>query len=75
MAFSLSELATLVRLIEKEDAELHMQINSENEELSNDAADFSVHIGLIAGKLQEMYELQWTEGSNHCPYNELLKKL
>ena len=74
MNFSLSELATLIRLVEKEDVALHEQIKSDDERISNDAADFSVHIGLISGKLQELYEEQWQEGSNHPPYNNLLEK-
>ncbi|PUA29401.1 MAG: hypothetical protein B0W54_02085 [Cellvibrio sp. 79] len=73
--FSLSELATLIRLVEKEGIVLYEHIQSDDECISNDAADFSVHIGLIAGKLQELYELEWQEGSNHLPYNKLLEKL
>lgn len=75
MNFSLSELGTLIRLVEKEGIVLHEQIQSNDEKISNDAADFSVHIGLIAGKLQELYELEWQEGSNHPPYNKLLEKI
>ena len=74
MNFGLSELATLIRLIEKEDLELHEQIKSENEEISNDAADFSIHVGSISGKLKDMYETQWVEESNHLPYSQLLEK-
>lgn len=73
MNFSLSELATLIRLVDKELEELHAQINSDNDEIANDAADFSVQVGEIAGKLKMLYESKWQEGSNHVPYDEIPK--
>lgn len=73
MNFSLSELATLIRLVDKELEELHEQINFDNDEIANDAADLSVQVGEIAGKLKALYESNWQEGSNHVPYNEILK--
>ncbi|MGM8226943.1 hypothetical protein ACSV5M_10195 [Cellvibrio sp. ARAG 10.3] len=74
MNFSLSELATLIRLVDKELDELHEQINSDNDELADDAADLSVQVGEIAGKLKTLYESNWQEGSNHVPYDEILKQ-
>ena len=73
MNFSLSELATLIRLVDKELDELHEQINSDNDEIADDAADLSVQVGEIAGKLKTLYESNWQEGSNHVPYDEILK--
>lgn len=73
MNFSLSELATLIRLVDKELEELHEQINSDNDEIADDAADLSVQVGEIAGKLKTIYESNWQEGSNHVPYDEILK--
>jgi hypothetical protein len=73
MNFTLSELATLIRLVEKEEIELHVQIDSEDENISDPATDLSVHVGKISGKLKELYESQWSEGSNHPPYEEVLK--
>ena len=73
MSFTLSELSTLIRLVEKEEIELHAQIESEDEEVSDDATDLSIHVGKIAGKLKELYESQWSEGSNHLPYEKLLR--
>ena len=74
MNFSLSELATLIRLVDKELDDLHEQINSDNDELADDAADLSVQVGEIAGKLKTLYESNWQEGSNHVPYDEILKQ-
>ena len=74
MNFSLSELATLIRLVDKELDELHEQINSDNDEIADDAADLSVQVGEIAGKLKTLYESNWQEGSNHVPYDEILKQ-
>lgn len=73
MIFTLSELATLIRLVEKHENDLHIQIESEDEKISDDAADLSVHVGKIAGKLKELYESEWSEGSNHPPYEKILK--
>ncbi|MES2823234.1 MAG: hypothetical protein V4732_06520 [Pseudomonadota bacterium] len=72
MNFTLSELATLIRLVEKEEVELHIQIE-EDEQVSDDAADLSVQIGKISGKLKELYDSQWSEGSNHPAYSEVIK--
>ena len=72
MNFTLSELTTLIRLVEKEDNYLHTQIESDGEKTSDDAADLSVHVGKISGKLKELYESQWSEGSNHVTYEEIL---
>lgn len=73
MRFTLSELTTLIRLVEKEEIDLHAQIDSEDETISDDAADLSVHVGKISGKLKELYESEWSEGSNHPPYENILK--
>lgn len=73
MNLTLSELATLIRLVEKEEDHLHVQINDDDEVISNDAADLSVLVGKISGKLKEEYEHQWSEGSNHPAYNQLIK--
>lgn len=74
MIFTLSELATLIRLVDKEENDLHVQIDSEDEQISDDATDLSVHVGKISGKLKELYESEWSEGSNHPPYEEILKR-
>ena len=74
MNFSLSELATLIRLVDKALEELHEQINSDNDEIADDAADLSIQVGEIAGKLKTLYESNWQEGSNHVPYDEILKQ-
>ncbi len=73
MSFTLSELATLIRLVEKEEIYLHDQINSENQDVADDASDLSIHVGKISGKLKELYESGWSEGSNHPPYEKILK--
>lgn len=73
MSFTLSELATLIRLVEKHENDLHVQIDSEDEKVSDDAADLSIHVGKIAGKLKDLYESEWSEGSNHLPYKEIIK--
>lgn len=73
MKFTLSELSTLIKLVEKEETELHKQIDSDDESISDSAADLSVHVGKISGKLKELYESEWSEGSNHPPYEEVLK--
>lgn len=73
MNFTLSEMATLIRLVEKEGNELHGRIKSDDECISDDAADLSVHVGKISGKLKEEYENQWREGSNHPAYAQIIK--
>lgn len=73
MNFTLSELATLIRLVEKEEVALHVQISSSDEQVADDAADMSVHVGKISGKLKELYELQWSPGSNHPSYEDILR--
>jgi hypothetical protein len=73
MNFTLSELATLIRLVEKHENDLHIQIDSEDEKISDDATDLSVHVGKISGKLKELYESEWSDGSNHPSYSEILK--
>ena len=73
MSLTLLELTTLIRLVEKEDIDLHAQINSEDEKVSDDAADLSIHVGKISGKLKELYESEWTEGSNHPSYENIIK--
>lgn len=73
MKFTLSELSTLIRLVEKEETELHRQIDSDDEDISDSAADLSIHVGKIAGKLKDFYESEWSEGSNHPPYDEVIK--
>ena len=75
MNFTLSELTTLIRLVEREEAKLHLQISSENEELSDDTSDLSVHVGKISGKLKELYDSNWSEGSNHPSYEDVLKSV
>lgn len=75
MSFTLSELATLIRLVEKEENELHALIRSDNEQVSDDASDRSIQVGKLAGKLKELYESQWSEGSNHPEYGEVIKLL
>jgi len=73
MNFTLSQLATLIRLVEKAEINLHSQIDSEDEQISDDAADLSVNVGKISGKLKELYESAWSEDSNHPSYESILK--
>lgn len=73
MSFTLSELALLIRLVEKEELELHALIRSDNEQVSDDASDRSIQVGKLAGKLKELYESQWSNGCNHPEYGEIIK--
>ena len=45
MNLTLSELATLIRLVDKNENDLHTKIDSEDEKNSDDAADLSVYAG------------------------------
>ncbi|MES2826409.1 MAG: hypothetical protein V4732_22665 [Pseudomonadota bacterium] len=54
---------------------MHIQIASEDEQISDDAADLSVQVGKISGKLKELNESQWGEGSNYLAYSEVVKNV
>jgi hypothetical protein len=75
MNFTMSELATLIRMVDKEENYIHAQIESEDENISDAASDMSVQLGKLSGKLKELYESQWSHGCNHPTYERLLEEL
>lgn len=72
--FTLSDLCILIPLLEKELDQIHLDIESENEATSNDAADLSVSYGQTSSKLEKAYRELWQEGCNYPSYEQLIAR-
>ena len=72
---TLSDLCVLIPLIEKELDQTHQNIDSTNDQISNDAADLSIPYGETASKLERIYKLLWKEDSNYPNYEELINRI
>ena len=76
MDLTLSDLSTLIRLVEKESQELEKLIkNSGGEILEEDIAKCLVEVGNVEGKLKRQYESLWSSGCNYSSYQELLDSM
>lgn len=71
---TLADLCIIIPLLEKELIQLHVDIDSEDEDLSNDASELSVPYGLTASKLEGIYKALWSEDVNYPSYENLLKR-
>lgn len=71
---TLADLCVLIPILEKELAEIHRDIESDDDDISNDAAELSVSYGNTASKLEELYKKLWNEGSNYPAYEELINR-
>lgn len=76
MDLTLSDLSTLIRLVEKESQELEKLIkNSDGEILEEDVAKCLVEVGNVEGKLKRQYESLWSSDCNYSSYQELLDSM
>lgn len=71
---TLGDLAVLIQVLEKELDSLHQEIESEEEAISDDAAELSTPYWLLSMKLKRMYNQLWEEDSNYPPYEELVER-
>jgi hypothetical protein len=71
---TLSDLCVIIPLLEKELDQIHIDIESEDDEVSNDAAELSAPYGNTSTKLKEIYESMWSEDCNYPPYQQLVKR-
>lgn len=69
--FTLSDLCILIPLLEKELDQIHLNIESESENISNDAAELSIPYGQTSAKLEKAYRALWQEGCNYPSYEQL----
>ena len=72
---TLSDLCVLIQVLEKELDQIHRDIDSEDENISNDAAELSIPYGNTASKLEQIYKSLWSEGDNYPSYEELIKRV
>ena len=71
---TLSDLCVLIPLLEKQLVKIHQDIDSDNNNISNEAADLSVPFGETAAKLETIYKSLWKEGSNYPAYEQLIER-
>ena len=72
---TLADLCIMITLLEKKLDHIHQDIESEDQQISDDAADLSVPYGETASKLERIYKSLWEEGSNYPSYEELLNRM
>lgn len=71
---TLADLCILIPLLEQELDSIHKQIDSDDDQVSNDASELSIPYGLTSVKLEQLYTSMWEEGGNYPPYDELIKR-
>lgn len=71
---TLSDLCIIIPLLEKELDQLHRDMNSDDDAVSNDASELSIPYGATAEKLKSIYKSLWVENVNYPSYEELLKR-
>lgn len=71
---TLSDLCVIIPLLEKELVQIHRDIDSEDDDISNDAAELSVPYGTTAAKLERIYKSLWSKDSNYPSYEELVER-
>lgn len=72
MSLSISDLALIIPLVEKELDSLHEVINGSDEAAADDAADIATALGNTSAKLEELYTEQRKDGSNYPSYKDLI---
>lgn len=70
----LSDLCVLIPLLERELDKIHKEIESDDDQVSNDASDLSVPYGETSAKLEKLYNSMLSESSNYPSYAELTKR-
>lgn len=71
---TLSDLCIIIPLLEKELDQIHSTIESDDDDLSNAAAELSVPFGNTSAKLKLIYESLWSEDCNYPPYEQLINR-
>ncbi len=71
---TLSDFCVIIPLLERELDQIHNDIESEDDEVSNDAAELSVPYGNTSAKLKQIYESMWSEDCNYPSYNQLVER-
>lgn len=72
---TLSDLCVIIPLLERELDKTHQNIDSDDDDISNDASELSVPYGEAASKLESAYKLLWSKG-NGCPsYEDFIKRV
>lgn len=71
---TLSDLCVIIPLLEKELDQIHNDIESEDDNVSNDAAELSIPYGNTAAKLKNLYESIWSEDCNYPSYRQLVER-
>lgn len=71
---TLSGLCIIIPLLEKELNQLHRDMDSYDDAVSNDASELSIPYGATAAKLESIYKFLWDEDVNYPSYKELLKR-
>lgn len=73
---TLLDLCLLIELVDDKLTELHSVLDDEKAErrISDEAADLSVIYANTAGRLQALYESQWSQDCNYPPYHELISR-
>lgn len=71
---TLSDLCVIIPLLEKELNQIHADIESDDDDVSDDAGEISVPYGNTASKLENIYKSMWSEGSNYPSYDELVRR-
>lgn len=71
---TLSDLCVVIPLLERELDKIHNDIESTDDNVSNDAAELSVPYGNTAAKLKHIYETMWSEDCNYPPYRQLVER-
>lgn len=71
---TLSDLCIIIPLLERELDKIHSNIESDDDDVSNDAAELSVPYGNTSAKLKMIYESLWSEDCNYPPYAQLVKR-
>ena len=71
---TLADFCILIPLIERELNSIHKDIDSEDEDTSNDAAELSIPYGETAAKLELIYKSLWKEGTNYPTYEDLIER-
>lgn len=68
---TLSDLCIIISLLEKELDQIHSNIESDDDDVANDAAELSLPHGNASAKLKVIYESLWSEDCNYPPYGQL----
>ena len=71
---TLSDLSIIIPLLDKELDQLHLDMDSDDESVSNDASELSIPYGATAAKLESIYKSLWSEDVNYPSFEDLIKR-